>query len=303
VNDEIHSGIKRLHEQFDINDYRYNFNHYGLINRTKELTSRIESTKIKNYLNELKAEFQLKSTPSKKGGEYDQVKNTVDIVLASNMFSVGIDISRLNVMLMNGQPKNIAEYIQASSRVARKYEGVIINLLDANRAREKSYFEHYLPFHEAYYKYVEPLTVTPFTDITFEKVLNSILISFVRHKKGLYKNENAHDFSGNITDLEELINKRIPKDETGIFEKAKNIIANLKTDWLSQINTQNQSNIGKSEKDKIKLKYKDFIEKSQKQDQWSLMNSMREVDTNSIIEISLNQSTTINDEKENVEQE
>lgn len=303
MNDEIHSGIKRLHEQFDINDYRYNFNHYGLINRTKELTSRIESTKIKNYLNELKAEFQLKSTPSKKGGEYDQVKNTVDIVLASNMFSVGIDISRLNVMLMNGQPKNIAEYIQASSRVARKYEGVIINLLDANRAREKSYFEHYLPFHEAYYKYVEPLTVTPFTDITFEKVLNSILISFVRHKKGLYKNENAHDFSGNITDLEELINKRIPKDETGIFEKAKNIIANLKTDWLSQINTQNQSNIGKSEKDKIKLKYKDFIEKSQKQDQWSLMNSMREVDTNSIIEISLNQSTTINDEKENVEQE
>ena len=303
VNDEIHSGIKRLHEQFNINNNLYNFNHYGLINRTKELTSRIESTKIKNYLNELQADFQLKSTISKKGGKYDQVKDTVDIVLASNMFSVGIDISRLNIMLMNGQPKNIAEYIQASSRVARKHEGLVINLLDANRAREKSYFEHYLPFHEAYYKYVEPLTVTPFTDITFEKVLNSILISFVRHKKGLYKNENAHDFKGDIADLEQLINDRIPKDENEIFQKVKKLLGELKTDWLSQINTVKQSNIGKSEKDKIKLKYKDLIGKSQKQEQWSLMNSMREVDTNSIIEISLNQSTTINDEKENVEQE
>ena len=303
VNDEIHSGIKRLHEQFNINNNLYNFNHYGLINRTKELTSRIESTKIKNYLNELQADFQLKSTTSKKGGKYDQVKDTVDIVLASNMFSVGIDISRLNIMLMNGQPKNIAEYIQASSRAARKYEGLILNLLDANRAREKSYFEHYLPFHEAYYKYVEPLTVTPFTDITFEKVLNSILISFIRHKKGLCKKENAHDFKGDIADLEKLINERIPKDENGIFEKAKNIITNLKTDWLEKIDTIKRSNTGKPEKDKEKLKYKDLIEKSQKQDQWSLMNSMREVDTNSIIEISLNQSTTINDEKENVEQE
>jgi len=303
VNDEIHSGIKRLHEQFNINNYLYNFNHYGLINRTKELTSRIESTKIKNYLNELQADFQLKPTTSKKGGKYDQVKDTVDIVLASNMFSVGIDISRLNIMLMNGQPKNIAEYIQASSRVARKHEGLILNLLDANRAREKSYFEHYLPFHEAYYKYVEPLTVTPFTDITFEKVLNSILISFVRHKKGLNKNENAQDFEGNIADLEKLINNRIPKDETGIFQKAKKILDKLKIDWLEKIDTVNRSNIGKSEKDKTKLKYKDLIKHSQKQEQWSLMNSMREVDTNSIIEISLNQSTTVNDEKKNMEQE
>ncbi len=303
VNDEILSGIKRLHEQFGINNYLYNFNHYGLINRTKELTSRIESTKIKNYLNELQANFQLKQSISKKNEKYDIVKDTVDIVLASNMFSVGIDISRLNIMLMNGQPKNIAEYIQASGRVARKHDGLVINLLDANRAREKSYFEHYLPFHEAYYKYVEPLTVTPFTAITFEKSLNSILISFVRHKKGLFKNENAHEFSGDITELEKLISDRIPKDETGVYLDAKRILDKLKTDWLNKIDTVNNTNIGKQEKNKTKLRYKDLIEKSQKQGLWSLMNSMREVDTNSLIEISLNHSTTINNEKENMEQE
>ena len=118
----------------------------------------------------------------------------------------------------------------------------------------------------------------------------------------LFGNTSIDISDGLITDLEKLINDRIPKDETGVFQKAKNIINNLKTDWLSQINTVKQSNIGKSEKDKIKLKYKDLIGKSQKQEQWSLMNSMREVDTNSIIEISLNQTTTINNEKEDVEQ-
>ena len=98
-------------------------------------------------------------------------------------------------MLMNGQPKNTAEYIQASSRVARKYDGLVVNLLDANRAREKSYFENYIPFHQAYYKFVEPLTVTPFTHITFDKVLNSLFVCYVRHILGLNKNKQAHDFS------------------------------------------------------------------------------------------------------------
>ncbi len=77
------------------------------------------------------------------------VAETVDLVLASNMFSVGIDIKRLNVMLMNGQPRNIAEYIQASSRVGRENPGIVINLLDANRSREKSYFENYKTFHNS----------------------------------------------------------------------------------------------------------------------------------------------------------
>ena len=85
------------------------------------------------------------------------VADTVDLVLASNMFSVGIDIKRLNVILMNGQPRNIAEYIQASSRVGRDSQGIVINLLDANRSREKSFFENFKTFHNSYYKYVVPL--------------------------------------------------------------------------------------------------------------------------------------------------
>jgi ATP-dependent helicase YprA (DUF1998 family) len=254
----------------------------GLINRTTELTSRIESTKVKTYLNNLSKSFALRDVQANNGQQYKQVQDTVDLLLASNMFSVGIDISRLNVMLMNGQPKNVAEYIQASSRVARKTQGLVINLLDANRAREKSYFENYLPFHQAYYKYVEPLTVTPFTEITFNKLLNSLLISFVRHKGGLNKEEEAKEFPReiNISELKNAIQQRIPTSEKGIYAKAESLINTLVEDWLSKINTAQQA--------QTLLRYKqELIQEPQKQSLWALMKSMREVDTNSVIEVIL----------------
>jgi hypothetical protein len=284
VNDEITGALKRLHEVFGLNEqqYDYRFNQMGLINRTTELTSRIESTKVKTYLNNLSKSFALRDVQANNGQQYKQVQDTVDLLLASNMFSVGIDISRLNVMLMNGQPKNVAEYIQASSRVARKTQGLVINLLDANRAREKSYFENYLPFHQAYYKYVEPLTVTPFTEITFNKLLNSLLISFVRHKGGLNKEEEAKEFPReiNISELKNAIQQRIPTSEKGIYAKAESLINTLVEDWLSKINTAQQA--------QTLLRYKqELIQEPQKQSLWALMKSMREVDTNSVIEVIL----------------
>ena len=188
---EIMTIIKLLHSRFDLG-YSYGFNYSGLLYRTKELTSRVESTKIKTLLNELEQPFNLVVDNEKKF-----VKNTVDLVLASNMFSVGIDIDRLNVMLMNGQPKNVAEYIQASSRVGRNDRGIVINLLDANRSRDKSYFENYVSFNNAYYKYVEPLSVTPFTEIALDKVLASLLVCFARHKQGLYLDNRLKTSMGN----------------------------------------------------------------------------------------------------------
>jgi hypothetical protein len=194
------------------------------------------------------------------------------------MFSVGIDIGRLNVMVMNGQPKNVAEYIQASSRVARSREGLVVNLLDANLAREKSYFENYVSFHQAYYKFVEPLTVTPFTGITFHKILNGILVGYMRHIKGLNKSEDAHKFDGNIEDLVELIEQRIPDSNDNLKVMARLILKELADDWYQKVKD-------KSEVDQ-KLFYKELIQDTVSDDQWALMKSMREVDSNSVIKIN-----------------
>lgn len=260
---EISSFLKLLHNRYQLNKQTYGFNYFGLAGRTKELTSRIESNSIKKLLNELESSFGLVAKDS-----YSFVQDTVDLVLASNMFSVGIDIERLNVMLMNGQPKNVAEYIQASSRVGRKDKGIVINLLDANRSRDKSYFENYVPFNNAYYKFVEPLSVTPFTEIALDKVLASLLVCFVRHKQGLYLDKRAKDYTGDYDELKNFLSDRIKNKKQ--LEYALEKLQALSDKWITK------------EGD---LTYKILIKKMSDLDDWSLMMSMREIDTNSIIKI------------------
>jgi len=260
---EISDFLKLLHNRYQLNKQVYGLNYFGLAGRTKELTSRIESNSIKKLLNELEMPFSLITKDS-----MSFVQNTVDLVLASNMFSVGIDIERLNVMLMNGQPKNVAEYIQASSRVGRKDKGIVINLLDANRSRDKSYFENYVPFNNAYYKFVEPLSVTPFTEIALDKVLASLLVCYVRHKQGLYLDKRAKEFTGNYEELKIFISERIKNKKQ--LEYALEKLKVLSEKWTAK------------EGD---LTYKILIKKMSDLDDWSLMMSMREIDTNSIVKI------------------
>jgi hypothetical protein len=269
VGDEVFNILRQWHNRLKLENKSYNF--LGLSSRTKELTSRIDSSKIKATLKELEKDFSLTENDK-------YVGETVDLVLASNMFSVGIDIGRLNVMLMNGQTKNIAEYIQASSRVARQRAGLVVNLLDGNLSREKSYFENYLPFHQAYYRFVEPLTVTPFTEITFEKVLNSILITYVRHIKGI---KDATDFDGDITELLELIKQRLP-NEQALQEYAIKLLTKLAQYWYKKAD-------GLKLKSQI-LKYKPgLIEDDSKigESDWAIMNSLREVDNTSLIALKI----------------
>lgn len=293
VNDEITSELKRLHEQYNLDRYQYGFNNRWLMSRTRELTSRIESTKIKSYLNEL---FTTLKTTRKDLDYRNLDSDVVSLVLASNMLSVGIDVSRLNIMLMNGQPKNTAEYIQASSRVARKHEGLVINLLDSNRAREKSYFENYLPFHQAYYKYVEPLTVTPFTEITFDKVLNSLFVCYVRHIKGLNKDKDAHQYKAEYAEeFYKFMEDKLPKKNYNLSETLKEYIDDMSKDWNDKIRTEQLK--------QKQLKYKKgLIANSQEfitvdGDLFALMNSMREIDTNSIMEVNIYKS--LNQQKKN----
>ena len=289
VGDEIYNALRQLHDRLQMKQTAYNY--YSLASRTQELTSRVESSKIKTVLKDLEAHFQLVKEGEK---EYLKVKGTIDLVLASNMFSVGIDIGRLNVILMNGQPKNIAEYIQASSRVARRNEGIVINLLDGNSARERSYFENYVPFHQAYYRFVEPLTVTPFTEITFEKVLNCILVTYVRQIQG----KNATEFDGQINDLITLIQNRIPEKEENLKAYAENILRSLATDWYKR--AQDKISIQGTLDYKGDLMQDDALGANS---MWAIMQSMRDVDTTSLIEISIEAAQPTTEYEEILEQQ
>jgi len=290
VGDEISTFTSTLQNKLFGDNPNYKFNHAYLYNRDEELTSRIDSSKIKQTLKRLEENTFEENTIKKDKNGNTYVTDIIDLVLATNMISVGIDIDRFNIMLINGQPRNIAEYIQASSRVGRKYKGLVIDLLDANRARDKSHFEHFVPFHQAFYKSVEPVSLTPFTENTLEKMLASIMITYVRHKTTdvpMASNDSAQYFQPEMLDgLKSEIKKRFEKYPRIylLFEKK---LQELSDDWVFKINDPD-----------INLKYYDHntethllqkpSEKGFSEDNnWFVMQSMREIDTNSFIKIGL----------------
>ncbi|AOS96528.1 hypothetical protein AUP74_01063 [Microbulbifer aggregans] len=106
----------------------------------------------------------------------------VDAVLATNMVSVGVDISRLGLMLVNGQPKTIAEYIQSTSRVGRgAVSGMVVSVLNNAKARDRSHFETFYSWHQTLYRDVEATSVTPFASRARDRAMHAALVAAVRH--------------------------------------------------------------------------------------------------------------------------
>lgn len=113
-------------------------------------------------------------------------KGAVDIALASNMISVGLDITRLGLMVVLGQPKSAAEYIQATSRVGRDpgRPGLVVTLLNMHRPRDRSHYERFETFHASIYRHVEATSVTPFASRAIERGLPGVTVGLARHLHG-----------------------------------------------------------------------------------------------------------------------
>lgn len=160
-----------------------------------ELTSRRNSTEIKNILDNLKNKYNK-----------DRSKNQAfKYVLSSNMFSVGVDINRLGLMAVYGQPKSNADYIQATSRVGRTNPGLVFCMYNAFRSRDRSYYERFNQYHACFYKYVESTSVTPFSMRSIEKGLHSVFIALVRHLvPDMANNDNAGRFSARDAKVQKI---------------------------------------------------------------------------------------------------
>lgn len=106
----------------------------------------------------------------------------LDAVLATNMVSVGLDVERLALMIVNGQPLTTGEYIQSTSRVGRgRVPGLVFANYYRDQARSLSHFENFRPYHESFYRFVEPTSVTPYTRQARSRALHAALVSVVRH--------------------------------------------------------------------------------------------------------------------------
>ncbi len=104
----------------------------------------------------------------------------VDVLLASNMISVGVDIDRLGLMVVAGQPKTTAEYIQASSRVGRQHPGLVLTCFNVAKPRDRSHYERFTAYHESFYRFVEATSLTPFSGRALERGLVGTLVAMTR---------------------------------------------------------------------------------------------------------------------------
>ena len=190
-----------------------------------ELTSRVPSSEIPRILEKL--DISLFSDPN------DGVP--IDTLLASNMISVGVDIPRLGLMVVNGQPKTTAEYIQSTSRVGRVLPGLIVTSLNAGRPRDLSHFEHFKHYHQALYRGVEATSVTPWSSRARDKALHATFVAAVRHiVLGMVDDSGASNFDAG--------NKRVKKIAEKIINRAMNSQTNVAesemTDDLNRITSR-----------------------------------------------------------------
>ncbi|MCG8094856.1 MAG: DISARM system helicase DrmA [Candidatus Thiodiazotropha endolucinida] len=162
VEDDIKKRLRYLAQQRGF-PQRY-------INDPDELTSRLDSWRIPGLLKRLDNKF-----PREKDKQYP-----VDVLLATNMISVGVDIDRLGLMVVTGQPKSTAEYIQATSRVGRKHPGLVITMYNWLGARDLSHYEHFRAYHAALYRYVEAISVTPFSSRALDRGLRGAFAALQR---------------------------------------------------------------------------------------------------------------------------
>lgn len=168
IEGEIQSSLARYGEHRRVGEPEPGLRNRQIDLETRELTSRESTDKVSETKERLAIPFG--------------TKGRIDVALATNMISVGLDITRLGLMLVSGQPKTVSEYIQATSRVGRNDErpGLVVVLLNTNKPRDRSHYERFRAWHEAFYRGVEAVSVTPYSPRALDRGLAAVAVGLGR---------------------------------------------------------------------------------------------------------------------------
>lgn len=212
---DIPERLKQKRKQQESNKPRY-------LDRVLELTGRKDSFEVTEGLDSLSNRYP------------NSGQRPIDLCLATNMISVGLDVPRLGTMVIAGQPKETSEYIQASSRVGRgNNKGIVFTLYSPTKPRDRSHYESFKSYHESFYQYVEPSSVTSFCKQVRTRALAGILV-------GLYRSLQPDRTSPKNPDdqvlrnLAELIVARISLIDPSETESARKELDIIIKRWESQ---------------------------------------------------------------------
>ncbi len=254
------AGTRRLVED-DIRTRLRDADQRGLAKRqirfgaVEELTSRKTGTDIPGILERLDLVFDKaldaqREADRRAGGQ--PATRPYDAILATNMISVGVDIDRLGLMIVAGQPKNTSEYIQATSRVGRSAAGpgLVITLFNWARPRDLSHYEAFEHYHETFYKHVEALSVTPFSARALDRGLSGVFVALMRLREARL---NANTKAGELQDTDPLmpqvLDRIIARAEQALGDPAAGVLVrrmlmDRRDRWLARVRNQTDHRLG-----------------------------------------------------------
>lgn len=208
LQDDIPKRIARIQKKYQMSKRRY-------ANHRIEITSRIKSYEIPQNLKKLETGF-----PS---------GDCLDTAVATNMIAVGMDVDRLGLMVVDGQPKQNSEYIQATSRIGRSFPGLVVMIYNPYRPRDLSHYENFTGYHSQLYRFVEGTTATPFSARARDRVLHALVIAAIRLK---YPEMAQNDAAANIG---ALTAEQMQEVETLILDRLGVIKPSVREDAEAEI--------------------------------------------------------------------
>lgn len=223
LQDDIPKRIKRLKK-------KYHYDRERPLKRRTEITSRMSSYEIPNKLKQLETPYQS--------------EDCLDTAVATNMIAVGMDVDRLGLMVVTGQPKQNSEYIQATSRIGRSFPGLVVTMYNPYRPRDLSHYENFTGYHSQLYRFVEGTTATPFSARARDRVLHAVIISAIRLKYPDMANNAGAGLIASLTDAQINEIKAIILERLNIIKPAVRMEAEAEIDqfidWWKLLAAQNK---------------------------------------------------------------
>ncbi|MFD3623667.1 helicase-related protein [Streptomyces sp. NPDC058698] len=244
------------------------------VSNPSELTSRIDASEIPARLKGIE-----KRLPD---------EDTVDVLLATNMIAVGVDVDRLGLMAVMGQPQTTAEYIQATSRVGRAHPGLVAVMLNSSRSRDRSHYESFQHFHSALYREVESTSVTPFSARARDRGMHAVIVALARI---MIPAARPNDGAGKVDSYEHVLRGRIKSlfmervrevtpEETGAVSRSFDRFVDW---WLEAADIHSGLLFEPLKGRRVPSLLKAYDDESTDVEAWSTLWSLRDVDAESAL--------------------
>ncbi|MFF1438310.1 helicase-related protein [Streptomyces sp. NPDC058295] len=239
-----------------------------------ELTSRVDASEIPTRLKRIEKRY-----PD---------EDVVDVMLATNMIAVGVDVDRLGLMAVMGQPQTTAEYIQATSRVGRAHPGLVAVMLNSARSRDRSHYESFQHFHSALYREVESTSVTPFSARARDRGLHAVIVALARI---LIPAARPNDGAAKVESYEDVLKdevKRIVLDRVAAVDSKETAAVSLAFDefvdwWCEEADYHSGLLFEPRRGNRSPSILKSYDDETEDREAWPTLWSLRDVDAESAL--------------------